>query len=328
MSLSYRLAEPVDAAVASHIVTEALSDLAVRQGRPPFTAPADHATPALRHVVETDGGRFWVAVAEGHPVAFGSAWERGGERGRLGYCSGLFVAPEWQGKGVGRRLFELAMEGLPAAGGVAALTSSAANPISNGLYARHGIFPLHALLYLTGPLASFATKPRPADGGEPRSADDGEPRPADGGRLTAEPVAAGHLDELRAIDDAVLGVDRTLEHRWLLGRADSPGWLFRRRERAIGYAYLGGDGTEGAGALGPIATLRPQDQPALLRFALAELAARGASEATVAVPGPNIAAQRLLWTAGFTFPAATGLLCASRPFGRFDRYLLAGDCLL
>ena len=312
MSLSYRLAEPADADAASLILTVALSDLAVRQGRPPFIAPADHAAPALRHVLETDGGRFWVAVADGRPVAFGSAWERGGERRRLGYCSGLFVAPEWQGKGVGRHLFELAMDGLPAAGGLAALTSSAANPISNGLYARHGIFPLHALLYLSGPLSSFASGGRAADGRE----------------LAAEELTGGHLDELRAIDEAVLGLDRTLEHRWFLGRADHSGWLLRRRKRAVGYAYLGGDGTEGAGALGPIATLRPQDQPAVLRFALAELAARGVAQATVAVPGPNITAQRLLWEAGFTFPAATGLLCASRPFGHFDRYLLAGDCLL
>ena len=312
MSLSYRLAGPADAEAASDILTVALSDLAVRQGRPPFAAPADHAAPALRHVLETDGGRFWVAVADGRPVAFGSAWERGGERGRLGYCSGLFVAPEWQGKGVGRHLFELAMDGLPAAGGVAALTSSAANPISNGLYARHGVFPLHALLYLTGPLASFASRGRSADGG----------------KLAAEPLTGGHLDELRAIDEAVLGLDRTLEHRWFLGRAANAGWLVRRRARAIGYVYLGGDGTEGAGALGPIATLRPQDQPAVLRFALVELAARGVVQTTVAVPGPNMAAQRVLWEAGFTFHGATGLLCASRPFGRFDRYLLAGDCLL
>jgi ribosomal protein S18 acetylase RimI-like enzyme len=345
MSLSYRLAEPADADAASHILTVALSDLAVRQGRPPFTGPADHAAPALRHVLETDGARFWVAVADGRPVAFGSAWERGGERGRLGYCSGLFVAPEWQGKGVGRHLFELAMDRLPAAGGVAALTSSAANPISNGLYARHGVFPLHALLYLTGPLASFATgeraaaKPaaarpagrvgtRPESGVGMRPAGGVGTRPASGGKLAAEPLTAAHLNELRVIDEAVLGVDRSLEHRWFLGWAENPGWLFRRGGRAIGYAYLGGDGTEGAGALGPIATLRPQDQPAVLRFALAELAARGAAQATVAVPGPNIAAQRLLWESGFTFPAATGLLCASRPFGCFDRYLLAGDCLL
>ena len=314
MSISYRTAEPVDASAASRILTTALRELAVRQGRPPFAAPDDHAAPALRHVAETDGQRFWLAVADGEPVAFGSGWQRGA----LGFCSGLFVLPEWQGKGVGRRLFELAMDGLPTAGGVAALTSSAANPVSNGLYARHGIYPRLALLYLTGPLASFAASPATRrSGGE---------RPMGG--LDVEPLAAGHLAELAQIDDVVLGAERTTDHRWLLGRRENPGWLFRRWERAVGYAYLGGDGTEGANALGPVATLRAADQAAVLRLALSELAHRGPTAATVAVPGPNVAAQRLLWQAGFSFAGATGLLCSSRPFGRFDRYLLAGDCLM
>ncbi len=157
MSVSYRPAQPADASAASRILTAALRELAARQGRPPFVAADDHAAPALRHVAETDGGRFWLAVADGVPVAFGSAWQRGA----LGYCSGLFVLPQWQGKGVGRRLFELAMDGLPVRGGVAALTSSAANPVSNGIYARHGIYPQHALLYLTGAVASFAQTPTP-----------------------------------------------------------------------------------------------------------------------------------------------------------------------
>ena len=312
-----RTAEPADAGAASRILTEALRDLAARQGRPPFDAPDDHAAAALGHVAETDGERFWLAIADGEPVAFGSGWERGA----LGFCGGLFVLPRWQGEGVGRRLFELAMDGLPARGGVAALTSSAANPVSNGLYARHGIYPRFALLYLTGAVPSGGQSGAVPSGGRSGAG------PAGGG-LDAEPLAAGHLAELAEIDDPVLGADRTTDHRWLLGRQENPGWLFRRRGRAIGYAYLGGDGTEGASALGPIATLRAADQATVVRFALAALAARGATQATVAVPGPNIAAQRLLWQAGFSFSGATGLLCSSRPFGRFDRYLLAGDCLM
>jgi hypothetical protein len=153
-------------------------------------------------------------------------------------------------------------------------------------------------------------------------------REAGARQLDAAPLTTEHLAEVARIDAAVLGADRTADHLWLLGRPGSSGWLFRRRERAIGYAYLGGDGTGGAGAVGPVATLRAEDQSAVLRFVLAELAARGIAQATVTVPGPNITAQRLLWQAGFSFDGATGLLCASRPFGRFDRYLLAGDCLL
>jgi hypothetical protein len=66
----------------------------------------------------------------------------------------------------------------------------------------------------------------------------------------------------------------------------------------------------------------------VLRYCLAELAARGHEEAVLMVPGVNLRAQRLLWRAGFAFDSPAGLLCASRPFGRFDRYVLAGDCLM
>jgi len=58
------------------------------------------------------------------------------------------------------------------------------------------------------------------------------------------------------------------------------------------------------------------------------LAARGRKEAVLMVPGVNLEAQRLLWQAGFALDGPAGLLCASRPFGRFDRYVLAGDCLM
>ncbi len=38
-------------------------------------------------------------------------------------------------------------------------------------------------------------------------------------------------------------------------------------------------------------------------------------------------AKRLLRQAGFAFDSPAGPLCASRPFGRFDRYVLAADSL-
>jgi ribosomal protein S18 acetylase RimI-like enzyme len=326
MSIRYRTADHDDARAAARVVTLALNDLATRQDRPLLDVSHDHpdrGAPAFAHLIETDGSRFWVAVDGDDPVGFGAAWVRG----KLSYCGGLFVLPEWQGQGVGGRLFELAFTGLPIARGRAALTSSAANPVSNGIYARRGIFPLFALLSMTGPVLAPST--RPDRWGGPRASPAAAPAlPSVAGDLEVDPLDLAHLDALIEIDEAVLGIDRTVDHRWYLGRAGNPGWLFSRRGRAAGYAYLGGDGTEGPGVLGPVATLRAKDQQAVLRFALAELAARGAEGATVIVPGPNITAQRLLWRAGFTFTGAAGLLCASRPFGHFDRYLLSGDCLM
>jgi GNAT superfamily N-acetyltransferase len=302
-----------DAVAASRIIDAALEDLLVKRGRAPLEdganqGAADEAAPALAHLMRTDPGAFWVAAdADDRPVGFGAGMSRPG----LWLCSGLFVLPEHQGKGLGRRLFELAKSVHPLPGEVAALTSSAANPISNRLYGSHGVYPQVPLLSMTGSPGTVGA--------------------GDLGTLETEPLtpSASHLADLTEIDAGVTGVDRTVDHRWHLEQAGHEGWLFRRRERAIGYAYLGGDGTEGAGAVGPIATLRAADQEPVLRFALAELAARRPGErALVIVPGPNLQAQRLLWQAGFRFEDSAGLLCASRPFGRFDRYLLAGDCLM
>ena len=300
-----------DAVAASRIIDAALDDLLVKRGRPPLEdgakqGAADEAAPALAHLMRTDPGAFRIAAdADDRPVGFGAGMSRPG----LWFCSGLFVLPAYQGKGLGRRLFELAKGQHPLSGDVAALTSSAANPISNRLYASHGIYPQVPLLSMTGSPGAAGNL----------------------GTLDAEPLtpSPSHLAELAEIDAGVTGVDRTVDHRWHLGQAGHAGWLFRRRERAVGYTYLGGDGTEGAGAVGPIATLRAADQDPVLRFILADLAARRPGEqALVMVPGPNQHAQQLLWQAGFRFEDSAGLLCASRPFGRFDRYLLAGDCLM
>jgi GNAT superfamily N-acetyltransferase len=301
--LTFRVATETDAPAAAKIIDVALSDLLVRQGRPPLDGPEDEDAPVLVHLMTSDPGRFWLAVDGDRPVGVGAGFVRES----LWFLAALFVLPEWQARGVGRRLLQLAKEDHPRPAEVAALTSSASNPISNRLYARHGIYPRLPLLYMKG---------------SPAAARPGR------GALDMESLTPAHIDELREIDAAVTGIDRTVDHTWLLGDAARRGWLYRRRGRLVGYAYLGGDGTEGAAPRAPPATLRAQDQDPVIRLSLAELAAQGAEEAVLIVPGPNLHAQRLLWEAGFSFDGSAGLLCASKPFGRFDRYLLAGDCLM
>ena len=61
----------------------------------------------------------------------------------------------------------------------------------------------------------------------------------------------------------------------------------------------------------------------MLRFVLAELAALGLEKVEAGVPAPCVGAQRVFWDAGLRFDGTPGLLLASRPFGRLDRYLPA-----
>jgi hypothetical protein len=79
--------------------------------------------------------------------------------------------------------------------------------------------------------------------------------------------------------------------------------------------------------LGPVAALAADDVRPALAWLLAQVE-DNAERVLVTVPGPNVEAQRLLWGCGFTFRGVVALLGASRPFGHFDRYMLAGDALL
>jgi hypothetical protein len=78
------------------------------------------------------------------------------------------------------------------------------------------------------------------------------------------------------------------------------------------------------GIVGPLACLDRADVAPVLRHALTDLVAHGVEKVRVNLPASCTEAQRVLWDAGLAFVATPGLLLASRPFGRLDRYVPAG----
>lgn len=302
-SVIYRPATAQDAQTAAEIIKAALDDLAAKQGRPSGVPAGAPEAPVLRHVLESCPDRFWIAEAAGAVIGFGA----GLRRGHVCYLASLFVMPRWQGKGVGRELAQRAMavpsgarDWLPVVG------SSGANVVSNGLYASLDMLPLLPTVSLAGVVPDAMRRSL--------------------GSLLAATITVDDLDEVRAVDAFVTDIDRTADHYWLIAEVARRGWVFRRWGRVAGYAYLGGDGTSGPDHIGPVAALRRADVAPMLAFALVE---HGVGRvAGVEVPGPNLASQRLLWGAGFRMAGPVGLLGAARPFGRFDRYLMAGNALM
>jgi GNAT superfamily N-acetyltransferase len=302
--VTLRPATARDAPAASRTVALALGELFARQGR---EAPDVHPHDAVyRHLAGDGVSSFWVAEAAPGVVGFSVGMRRSG----LWFLGGLFVLPEWQGRGLGQALLERA-EDSRSTDGVAAVLSSASNELSNRLYARRGMAPLLPVLQMTGPVPLRHAPDLPS-----------------GLRATSLGGSERDLGALLEIDDRVLGIDRSPDHRWLLGDEARSGWLFERRGRPAAYAYLGGDGTEGGAVVGPAAAVRPSDIAPVVAFALAELAATGVASGGVMVPGGNLAVQRMLWDDDFQFHGATGLLGATRPFGLLDRYVFAGNALM
>ena len=96
-----------------------------------------------------------------------------------------------------------------------------------------------------------------------------------------------------------------------------------RNGRPEGYIYV-----HPKGVVGPAASTRRGGVTLLMKLALASLNERGAESVYVAVPGPNVEAQRVLLHAALVFDACPGLLLVSRPFGRFDRHVIANYGLM
>ena len=82
-----------------------------------------------------------------------------------------------------------------------------------------------------------------------------------------------------------------------------------------------------AGQIGPLCARTPRLQLELLRAAGDALGEGSTTKLRVWVPGINAAVLVALLEAGFRI-AFSNLFMASRPFGRFDRYVPSGGTLL
>ncbi len=283
-----------------------INEYVVRLGQPELPDELKPTIRLLTHLRGTDPERFVAAVhADGDGerlVAFASAVTRE----RLWFLSMLFVLPEFQGEGLGRRLLTRV---LPDDEAMARSTATdSAQPISNALYASYGIVPRMPLLSLSGlPL-------RPEAFGE---------LPSGIVAVPFESIAAGPPDGPghRRLAEAVDGLDRKA-----LGVAHSVDHGFLRSEGRHGWLYHGPDGTPvgygyagESGRLGPVAAHDEGLVAPILGHLTSVVVPRGAFATWVG--GAADRAIVALLGAGFRMESFPILVCWDRPFADFARYL-------
>ena len=306
---TYRPAAPDDLPAASRVWSAALSDYLGRLNQPTFEPDLTPIHRLLDHLLATDPGRFWVATRPGPDhrpapgdvgaggeriVGFGSATVRGD----TWFLGMLFVDPGEQAAGIGRALLERVRADVD---GLALGTATdSAQPISNALYARLGIVPRLPVLHLAGRVERPRALP-----GLPSGV---EVVPFDAVGMDAA------LEAVDSIDMQLLGYVRRADHAWL-GRDGRIGLLFRDdRGETTGYGY-----TTRVGRIGPVAALRSEDLAPLLGHLLGVVPPAGAQ--SLWVPGAAGATVATLLQAGFRLEPFPALLCWTRPFAPFDRYL-------
>jgi GNAT superfamily N-acetyltransferase len=296
---------PEDFASTYELFLSAANDLRARSHRDQLDDSVARRTRALAfrtHAFTHDPDGFWLAEADGKRVGFGIATSRPG----FWHLNALHVLPAFQAAGVGRELLRRCMEYGRGPDVVSTVIAEAAQPVSNALYARHGMYQWLPLVHLDC-RAQRAEVP-------------------EAGR--AATVAVGRLDDatlaaLDRIDLAVLGFARPVDHRFWIGLPDLTLLLLSLGNEPVGYAYV-----SEFGGIGPCATRSPHQLPWLIAHSLRLVEEQGGEHVSLVVPGLASAALAYLLDHGARYDASMTLLLSSRPFGHLDRYLLsASDAL-
>jgi ribosomal protein S18 acetylase RimI-like enzyme len=260
----------------------------------------DPATPEpfYRYALEHEPEGFLVAEADGAVIGMAIAWVRDW----LWFLGYLFIAPEWQGAGVGQVLLTKTLElGNPKEITTRALIAMAYNPSSAGLYVRHGLYPAQPIYRLKADTVSLSIAPE-----EGHACDAEEPLGTD----------ARSLGTLAEIDTHCIGLARERHHRYYLGLPGVQSYLVSDGRGPLGYAYLHPDGQ-----IGPVGAVTAEALMKVLVRTVRRAVEQGTKQVSLFVPGTNRPALAFAMAKGMRV-SEPYMLMSSRPIGNLERYLL------
>ena len=281
-----RRATAADSDAVFDLFAAAVADLARRQGNPwdaDRTGMRERLGPMLDHLA-AQAAEWWIAEDDGEPIGYARSTERGG----LFELTEFFVHPDRQSGGIGAALLDRA---FPADRGDIRAIIATTDVRAQARYYRAGTVARF-------PITSLEGRPRAV---------------ADPSGIEIVRAGTGDVPALRRIESAVVEFDRGDEFAWLLGHRE--GWLYRRNEEPIGFAFVGRHHS------GPIVALDPADEVPILLHAEGRAAALGVDAWSLEVPMVNEVAIRHLLDRAFHLDPFITFLMSSRPFGRFDRFI-------
>lgn len=287
-----RRGRPADARACLDLLWLSATDLG-RRHNTPLTGTADdwwRSSGWIFEFLAEHAAEWWVADAEDGKGIVGYA--RSIERGGLFELTEFFVAPGHQSRGLGAALIARA---FPDGRGDVRAIIATTEVRALGRYYRTGTAARFPSFTLIGTPASHADDEMPIEAVRADASD-------------------GAIATIVDIERSVLEFPRGAgEIGALLGARE--GWLYRRDEAVVGFAFVGRSGA------GPITALDPAHQPDILRHVETRAADLGVERLEFEVPGVNEVAMRHLLGRGFRIDDWFNLLLTSRPFGRFDRFI-------
>ena len=283
------------------VLVDAINDLGRRQGSIDEASALDLAVawPRWRSFLDHVGrtaAEFWVAEGAGGAII---GFARSIDRDGVFELTEFFVRPGVQSRGVGRQLLGRA---FPRGRGELRVIIATTDTRALSRYMRADVVPRFPVATFTGSSREVAL----VDG------------------LDVEPLDLDRdMDAVHAVDDAVLGHRREVDHRWFA--AEREGHRYVRDGRVVGYGYVAVPGRAGNG---PFAVLDASDLPAVMSHAERRRHELGADETEFEVALHNRIAIDHLLGRGYRIDTFLTLICSSEPFGRFEQYLFCAPALI
>ncbi len=281
------------------MIARTMNDLFKRSGKKPFKFTATTADPTMVHFRKVDPEASYVALnAKGAIVGFTQALIRGNEW----YLAYLFIDPQYQSTGVGKKLLKLAMDYGRKNGEITrwALSTFAYNPQALAIYSKMGMTPQIALLVMTREWKG-EKKPAPI---KPKK------------RLTMQVVTTHKLiNRLTKLDLKVRGTARPEEHFFWTGDEKHRMLAFYDDKTLVGYSVVAT-----TSRIGPIAAAKPEYLSSILAMSVNYGLEIGQLRQLVFVNGENVEVVQSLLQAGFHIEEAT-VVMASERFSDSSRYV-------
>jgi GNAT superfamily N-acetyltransferase len=286
--VTYRQATPADLDACAEVLYVADDELSARRGLPVSPRNREALVRLYAHMQSHFPDRFHVAEDGKRIVGFSASTEYQ----EMVYLGFLFVLPDVQAGGLGRRLLELSMHDSS----YRAVAIASYQPISAALYSWYGITPRMPIYMLTGrPRTNLPPLP---------------------GGITVRRLAAAATQPL---DMEVCGLTRVADHEWWesLGRARYG--LYESGE-LVGYGYV-----QEVGRLGPFVVRREEHLLPFVGRLLAEMP--DVETWLVNVPGSAQETFVALLHAGMRIEGPPAIYCASEMRIDHSRYLPASYAL-
>lgn len=274
---------------------------------------------AAREIDLRAAGTTLARIAGEYPGAVQVA-ERHGEivgvgavvlRERHAHILFLFVAPEWQGKGIGRDVLMRLRTVIAEAGADVVTLTASEDRRAWSRYLTMGLSPGPPLVSMRALTPVLPDLPW-TDGLEPL------------------PITADHPEVMATVGDLdklVKGVRRMADiERWLSEEGATGDLLLRRSDgKPVGFHFVSRDAQ--FGRIGPVAATSPEGMATVLRRALHSAKALDPGKELIwraDVPGQNRAALDILVEAGF-HPWNLQPWFANGEIGLWDRYIVRDE---